>query len=237
MTEAYAGIDLAFDKKKRLPVVVSCREGSRLVPPPLRTAKAKPPQGSGNAGILNTSLVEAFAAASVAYIRDVESEYAVLIRRIAIDAPSSPCAPGTPRRKAEFELDRRHIGCITTPDSTRFDIIRNRARKHLEQGGPESRLPGANQLWMLVGFALFRVLRQYWECLEVFPQAIAVLLNANRIHKSQPDGIRAQPSSAAMHTGWPIAPYFLVLINRVSKRFIGPCERCPRPLPLQLPSQ
>jgi hypothetical protein len=206
MNDAYAGIDVAFAKGKRLPVVVCCRQGSRLEPLPLRAAKAKPPQGAGNAKILDLSVVEKFASASATYLRAVQSEFGVQIRRVAIDAPSDPRPLGAPRRRAEAELDRRRISCITTPDVEKFDAICANARIHLEQRRQESRLPGANQLWMLVGFALFHALRRDWECLEVFPQAIAVVLEANRTHKSKSEGLLAQLTSAAGHTGWPVTP-------------------------------
>jgi hypothetical protein len=65
---------------------------------------------------------------------------------------------------------------------------------------------GATQLWMLVGFALFRALRQQWECLEVFPRAIAAVLGVNKVHKSNTEGLLVQLASAAKHTGWPVTP-------------------------------
>jgi hypothetical protein len=53
---------------------------------------------------------------------------------------------------------------------------------------------------MLVGFELFRRLRQEWDCIEVFPQAIATVLNAQHIHKTHRDGVTAQLSAVARHT-------------------------------------
>ena len=204
MDEAFAGIDVAFAKNKRLPVVVCRRRGSILEPLELWKGRTKPPRGQGNARILKHEPVEEFAQRTAAYLREVESEFGVQIRRVAIDAPSDPRPQGAPRRKAETELDCRRINCITTPDMGEFEAVCERARDHLARGEPESHLPGANVLWMLVGFALFRALRWNWECLEVFPQAIAAVLGASKVHKSDDGGLVAQLSAAARYTGWPV---------------------------------
>lgn len=203
MDEAYVGIDVAFAKMKRLPVVACTWRGDVLEPLPLRMASVKPPAGQGNAWILRGTTADEFAQKTVEYLRAVESQYHVRIRRVAIDAPSDPRPAGSARRRAETELDRRRISCITTPDVAEFEAIRERALRHLAQGHPEANLPGANQLWMLIGFSLFRTLRAHWECLEVFPQAIASVLGVGSVHKSHADGLRAQLRSAAQHTGWP----------------------------------
>lgn len=88
--EAFAGIDVAFAKGKRLPVCVCCWINSRLVPLLLRKAKTSPPRGQGNAATLINENVLAFAEATSSYLRAVESEFNVRICRIAIDAPSDP---------------------------------------------------------------------------------------------------------------------------------------------------
>jgi hypothetical protein len=205
--DAYAGIDIAFAKKKLLPVSVCVWRNGILEPLPLRSTTAPlPPQGSGNAKILDDTTVKEFAESAARYFREVELAFGVTIRRIAIDAPSYPKTNGTGRREAEKGLDRKKISCITTPDSNQFIEIRTKAQAHLANGGEESRLPHANQLWMLVGFELFRRLRQDWECLEVFPQAIAATLGANGIHKTKGDGLLMQLSAAARSTGWPKTP-------------------------------
>lgn len=205
--DAYAGIDIAFAKKKLLPISVCVWRDGVLEPLPLRsTTTPVPPQGSGNAKILDNSIVKDFVESTARYLRDVERAFGVTIRRIAIDAPSDPKTNGAARREAEKGLDRKKISCITTPDSTQFGEIRAKAEAHLAEGGEESRLPHANQLWMLVGFELFRRLRQEWECLEVFPQAIAATLGANGVHKTKGVGLLKQLSAAARFTGWPKAP-------------------------------
>ncbi len=202
MKPAYAGIDVAFAKKKRLPLVVCTVEEGRLVPLPLRRAKGLvPPQGSGNRASLSPEPVEAFAKATLAYLRQIEELHGVSIRRIAIDAPSAPALNG--RRRAERALDARGFSCFATPSSEQFEDIRLKALAHLDAGGSESRLPHANQLWMLVGFELFRVLSELAPCFEVFPNATVQVLGAAQRTKFQKDGLEAQLAAARVHTGWP----------------------------------
>src|SRR5262249_17945436 len=67
----------------------------------------------------------------------------------------------------------------------------------------ESRLPHANQLWMFIGFALFKRLRVEWECLEVYPQATMRTLGASSIHKSKRGGVSGQLEVVSRYTGWP----------------------------------
>lgn len=202
--EAFAGIDVAFAKKKILPISVCVWRDGSLEPLPLRSqARLVPPRGHGNAKTLDDKTVKDFAESTAQYVREVEKVFGVTIRRIAIDAPNEPKIDGSPRRKAEKGLDEMGIRCITTPDAHQFKDIRAKALAHIRKGGKESRLPHANQLWMLVGFELFRRLRQDWECLEVFPQAIAVTLGSAGIHKSKADGLLCQFSAAARCTGWP----------------------------------
>jgi len=206
MEPAFAGIDVAFAKGKRLPIVVARRCGAVLAPLPLRNWHERPPKGQGNVGALERTVLEEFASSAAKYLQTIESKCRVKIARIAIDAPSMPRADGVPRRAAEVELDSRRISCITTPDTAEFDRIVHRARDHLASGGAESRLPAANQLWMLAGFELFRRLRLQWECLEVFPQAIVVALGASQVHKSQAAGRASQLMALARETGWPRNP-------------------------------
>jgi hypothetical protein len=202
--EAFAGIDVAFAKKKFLPISICVWRDGKLEPLALRSQKAiAPPRGHGNAKALDDKIVRAFAESTAQYLRSVEKVFGVAIQRIAIDAPSDPKTDGSPRRDAEKGLDRQGISCISTPDARQFKDIRAKASAHLMEGGEESRLPHANQLWMLVGFELFRRLRQEWECLEVFPQAIAAALKSARVHKSKPEGLLCQLSSVSHYTGWP----------------------------------
>jgi hypothetical protein len=108
-------------------------------------------------------------------------------------------------------LDQEGISCFTTPSAEEFLRIRQKALAHLATGGEESHLPHANQLWMLVGFEIFRHLRDRWECLEVFPQATVKLLGAAGLHKSKKGGVLAQLARASSYTGWPQAPTLTAL--------------------------
>lgn len=204
---AFAGIDVAFAKRKRLPVSLCVRDERGVIPLPVAEADApNPPRGRGNAATLDENVVTEFADEVADYLRRLEIYFAVKIRRIGIDAPSDPRAGDASRRKAEAALDLRRISCFTTPTSADFVRIRQRAFAHLEAGGSEPRLPHANQLWMLVGFALFERLRREWDCLEVFPQATVCVLGANALHKSQRGGVDAQLAVVAQFTGWPKPP-------------------------------
>jgi len=138
------------------------------------------------------------------YLRNVERHLGVRIRRIAIDAPSHPKQDGTNRRLAERALDARGISCIPTASAEEFVKIEERARNHLATGGAAGRLPHANQLWMLVGFALFRRLQRSWECIEVFPHATAAFLQAAGVRKSKSVGCAERLKAARHHTGWPL---------------------------------
>ena len=179
MDEAFVGIDVSFARRKRLPVVVCTWRGKVLRPLPLRQiTEVLPPRGGGNIAALDAEIVASFVRDAVSYLRCIEGACGVRIRRVGIDAPSDPKKDGTKRRCAEAGLDSLGIRCITTPSQIEFDEIRRKARAHLAGGGPASRIPHANQLWMLFGFELFRQLRKPWKCLEVFPQATVARIGA-----------------------------------------------------------
>lgn len=203
MRDAFVGVDVAFARGKRLPVCVATWRDGRLVPERLRRLSFEPPVGEGNVATLNAARVDAFARTAAEYVQRVCEELRLVPRRIAIDAPSSPCADGARRRAAEAAMDAAGISCFTTPSASGFETIRKKVRRHLDGGGAANRLPHANQLWMLVGFALFRELGRVAPCLEVFPQATARVLGAGGVHKSKAGGIEAQLAEAARHTGWP----------------------------------
>src|SRR5436305_1703745 len=133
--EGFAGIDVAFAKNKRLPVVICTLNTGCLEPLPLRSASVKPPVGEGNAHILDDDVVSRFADAAAEYLRRMESEFGIRIRRVAIDAPSDPKLAATTRRQCEVGLDQRRISCITTPSVFEFEAIRRRASDHLASGG------------------------------------------------------------------------------------------------------
>src|SRR5687768_985575 len=100
--KAFVGIDVAFAKNKRLPIVVCRQEGARLVPFKLRKFRsALPPRGRGNRLALDPNLVHDYALEALDYLRTVEKTYGLGILRIAIDAPSCFKCDGLARRAAE----------------------------------------------------------------------------------------------------------------------------------------
>lgn len=203
MVHAFVGIDVAFAKGKRLPVVVSCWENHRLKPIPLRKfTDHKPPAGQGNAASIAPKTLIDFVEAAALYLKAIEQKFRIGICRIAIDSPSDPKPSKVSRRSSELELDCRRVSCFATPSEKEFDVIRDKVRDHLARGGSESQIPHANQLWMLVGFELFKRLRREWECIEVYPQAIVCVLGAGARHKRHQDGLDAQFKACARYTGW-----------------------------------
>jgi hypothetical protein len=82
----YAGIDVAFAKRKRLPIVVCTRIEEALTPLPLRSYRPMPPEGRGNAKILEAGIAEYFAEEVVQYLKTIESTFNIEIERIGIDA-------------------------------------------------------------------------------------------------------------------------------------------------------
>jgi predicted nuclease with RNAse H fold len=189
---AYCGIDVAFAKKKTLPVAVCIRHGAYLRPLALRSQSGlRPPRGSGNRAALDSSCVREFAEDVATYLHRVEREFDVSIARIAIDAPREP-APEGRRRACELAMDSAGWSCFATPSRSEWEAIRHRVDDHLARGRTESTLPHANQLWMLVGFSLFERLERDVECLEVFPSAIVRGFESAIPHKTTADGYLRQ---------------------------------------------
>lgn len=203
MKSCFVGIDVAFAKRKRLPIAICTWEDGRLVPLPLRRLHITPPRGRGNVAAIDPTAVAEFADETYAYVVEICNYFALRVAAIAIDAPSSARSDGVPRRAAEVAMDKAGISCFATPSYAEWGGIRARVEAHLAAGGVESRLPHANQLWMLPGFALFKRLRTLAPVLEVFPQAIARALGSGSLHKSKAGAVKEQLLAAARHTGWP----------------------------------
>lgn len=203
MTEAYVGIDVSFSKTKRLSVCVCTRQECRLIPLPLKNHSPRPPKGGGNREALKSDAVYDFVQQALTYLKKVEQTLDVSIRRVAIDAPSAPRKPNICRRGAERSMDQKNINCFATPSRAEFEEIKSRASQHLSEGGSEARIPHANQLWMLAGFALFEALEDEYECIEVYPQATVALLGIAEVHKSKHEGLKGQLTGTAKKTGWP----------------------------------
>lgn len=201
---AYAGIDVAIARSKRLPLCVGVVDRGRLVPLPLRRRKGlAPPRGGGNAWVLDADAVRVFAEETAEYLEAVCAAEGLAIARIGIDAPRDFCPPSLPLRPCEAALFRAGISCFVTPSRARFEGIVAQARAHLRSGGSPARLPHANRLWMLAGFELFRALEPLAECREVYPQAAVRALGVGAIHKSRRGGLEAQLEAVARATGWP----------------------------------
>ena len=203
MEPVFVGIDVAFAKRKCLPVSVCVLRDERLTPLPLKRGPLVPPRGRGNVAALDESVVREFAREAARYLQQVAEIHYLEIVRIAIDAPKSSRRDGSPRRASEAAMDEARISCITTPSEGDFAVIKTKVEAHLAAGGSQSRLPHANQLWMLAGFALFRELAGLAECIEVYPQATVRALGVAERHKSNREGLDAQITAAAGATGWP----------------------------------
>jgi predicted nuclease with RNAse H fold len=197
---AYCGIDVACAKGKALPVAVAVREGTRLRTLPLRGQGPPPPRGMGNCGAVEPSLCASFAEATAVYLQAVEATFRVEIVEVAIDAPREPSRGQ--RRLAELAMDRMGVSCIPTPSESRFAEIRRKVADHLAGGGRAACLPHANQLWMLVGFALFRRLSERYRCIEVFPNAIVRSIAPVAGHKATAAGFETQLAAFAAAAGW-----------------------------------
>lgn len=223
--DAFVGIDLAIALNKRLPVALCHWQSGRFVPLPLSAPDTPPaPRGMGNVRALDPRDRAQFAEATADYLGALEAYFTVRIRRVAIDAPGAPCRPGLARRRAESALDQCHVSCFTTPSEEAFSRIVERAKGHVRAGGAPARLPHANQIWMLVGFALFRVLSERWPCLEVYPQATARALGVGGLHKSSPGGMEEQLRAGRRHTGWPADVSSGVFAGRVSGARHDACD-------------
>lgn len=204
LPHAYAGIDVAFSSRKRLPISVAVHREGRLVPLRLHSRSGpQPPYGSGNRAALDPAALMAFAEAARNYLRAVEESEEVCIRTVAIDAPSAPRRADIKWRAAERALYDRGISCFATPAHAEFDNIVEEAKQHLASGGSLARLPNANRLWMLAGFALFEALGPEYECIEVFPHAIVAALGVSSERKATAAGLNARLDAVAQETGWP----------------------------------
>ena len=100
-------------------------------------------------------------------------------------------------------MDNLNISCFSTPSAEAFAEIRVKVSRHLQANGAESRLPHANQIWMLAGFALFEGLSKRWECIEVYPQAIMHRLEASATYKRRCGGAQLQLQALSRFTRWP----------------------------------
>jgi predicted nuclease with RNAse H fold len=201
--EAFVGIDVSFAKRKAIPLVICTKNGNKITPLTLKDKKyPPPPKGKGNLKAIQNGEATSFSEQVYEYIVAITEIENLVIKRIAIDAPKTFKAKGQIRRSCEVAMDNRKISCITTPNKREFENKIKMALNHISSGGPENCLPGANQFWMLIGFAIFRTLEKYFECIEVFPQAIVRELGCDGLHKSKESGWQDQLRAVAEQTGW-----------------------------------
>src|SRR6185436_1030221 len=141
MIDAFVGIDVAFAKRKRLPLCVCVREGQRLRLIPLKGHDLpKPPAGKGNRAAMNPEVVREFALETLAYLRTLEQRLGLEVEVVALDCPRRPKTHGTGRRLAEAVMDKRGISCFTTPSQAEFALIRDKVEAFLRAGGAESKM-------------------------------------------------------------------------------------------------
>jgi predicted nuclease with RNAse H fold len=201
--EVFVGIDVAMAKKKRLPICVCVVVNKKLHPLPLRRGFDKPPSGMGNKAALDAQTRASFALAVSNWLKKLETDQNLKISRVAIDAPSSYCDDKKDRRDCEKALDSEGISCFATPTKKQFDQKIKVARSHLSNGGNEAAIPNANQIWMLVGFALFEQLTiDGFSCIETYPQAVAYELQCSGSHKSTKRGYASQLEGAVKATAF-----------------------------------
>ena len=82
----------------------------------------------------------------------------------------------------------RRSASIATPSASEFDDIRVKVAQHLLTGvAREPNCRRANELWMLVGFAIFEELARLAPCLEVFPQATVRAMSLGRFTRVAPE--------------------------------------------------
>jgi hypothetical protein len=111
MKSIYVGIDLAIAKNKLLPICFCQWEGKCLIPLPTRSLRLEPPRGNGNLAVLDERLITQFVEEAAAYISAVTRELGGSVERIGIDAPRTPRADQSARRKAEVAMDVAGISC------------------------------------------------------------------------------------------------------------------------------
>lgn len=190
-TSVFVGIDVAFAKNKMLPVAICEWDG--MVPRLLRRRLfPKPPRGTGNKAALDGNVRLQFAESVSDWLKAICMANDLRIERVAIDAPSDYCRPDRRRRASETALDGCGISVFATPTEQQFLEKIEAARTHLNNGGAESEMPNANQIWMLIGFELFCILQPQYECIEVYPQAIVRSIGCEGKHKSEESGYAEQ---------------------------------------------
>lgn len=201
------GIDVSFRKGQRLPIVFGIDDGRRIDLLDRRDLPAEPPVGGGNRAVAEAdpfdaaNAVETFSQATVGLIATVADHLDVTPKRIGVDAPRRPALRGY--RECEKAMQEKKISYIATPSDP--VAIRQKAKAAANAGVPDTRLPEANRLWMLVGFSLFENLEKEFgpdSIIEVYPFAAFDRLGAAGINKKKEKGQRQRLEQLALLSGW-----------------------------------
>ena len=124
---AFAGIDVAFAKGKKLPVCIVTKEGSRLVPIELREDQRAPiPTGKGNPALLDPNIARRFGQDVLKYLQKIERDCDLQIAAVAIDAPREYKV--SDRRACERAMDQLGISCFARPCRAEFEKIKDSKR-------------------------------------------------------------------------------------------------------------
>lgn len=201
MLQVFVGIDVACAKKKRLPVCFVENTGNRPVPLQLnRTMLDFFPRGEGNTEVLKERPFDVKAERVALTLREIGKLKGWKIARVAIDAPAEP--PESGERAPERAMAEQGISYFQTPARSKWNAIVGSSRAHLNAGGALQRLPNANRIWMLYGFALFKALSKEFEVLEAYPHATVHSVVGPCPHKSTEEGYSMQLAGIAKATGW-----------------------------------
>lgn len=160
------------------------------------------PVGAGNMEILKPDPFKLAAARLADALDLIAEDQSWTVVRVAIDAPAT--APLTGIRMSERGLGSCGLSSFQTPDELGWRSISQLCQEHLRNGGELSRLPHANKIWMLYGFAIFDALarKARYELIEVYPHSIVRALLPECPHKSTKEGYRKQLDAVANATGW-----------------------------------
>lgn len=201
--DVFCGIDVSCGKNKPLPVCFVARDQHRLNVLSVPRALAKTiPRGPGNGEITKATPFRRKANEAVDAIKMIAAELGWRINRIALDAPAK--APShNEGRACEIAMGLAGLSYFKTPSVSQWMKIKQACTTHMAQDRSLSRLPSANQIWMLYGFELFEAFADTGiERIETYPQAVVRSMLPDCEHKTTEAGYRKQLSAIAAATGW-----------------------------------
>jgi predicted nuclease with RNAse H fold len=201
LSTIFIGIDVACARGKPLPICFAQRENGRLVPLSVPEEFLRLiPRGPGNVAITELEPFAELASTVVSAVQRICEFMRWEVGCVAIDAPSA--AP-IDNRRCEAELSAAGLSVFKTPSVAEWTAAIEKCRQHLREGGPLSRLPYANKIWMRYGFQLFAAFRKVRiDTIEVYPFAIVRAFLPKHPHKSTAEGYSLQLDAVAQYTGW-----------------------------------